>query len=91
MKYVTLIIAATVGFSSMAFSMDDEFGSRFTGQAPAGFSDMPSDSQDLSIEDIPPHLIEPAAGEYFDSEVQGIEEEANEEQSPVEEADNEEL
>ena len=63
MKHFTLILAASIGLSFPAFAMDEDFGAPFTDQAPAALDD-----GTLSIENIPPELIEPAAGDYFDSE-----------------------
>ena len=60
MKYFTLalsaLILASIG-SNVSFA-DDDFGAPFTDQAPAALADKP-----MTIEDVPPHLIEPAAGD----------------------------
>lgn len=63
MKHFTLILAASIGLTFSAFAMDEDFGAPFTDQVPAALDD-----GTLSIENIPPELIEPAAGDYFDSE-----------------------
>lgn len=90
MKYWTLIAATLICASAPALAAEDDFGTMFTSEAPAGFTDAPSEFADG---EIAPHLIEPAAGDYFDSEVQGIEEEpqAIEEATDVEPEDAEEI
>ena len=74
MKHLTLIMAASLAITLPAIAADD-FGSPFTNEAPAGFEDSKTADGTIGIENIPPELIEPAAGDYFDSEDQGVEKE----------------
>lgn len=86
MKHLILLIAAIFALGSFAHAADD-FGKPFTDQAPAGFEDGIADSGSIGIENISPELIEPAAGDYFDSEEQGIEEDAENATDPESESE----
>ena len=82
MKHYALLTTALFAFAPFAIAADD-FGKPFTDQAPAGFEDGATADGTIGIENIPPELIEPAAGDYFDSEEQAESEESeveNEEQ-----------
>lgn len=90
MKHLTLIMAASMTVALPAIAADD-FGSPFTNEAPAGFEDSATADGTIGIENIPPELIEPAAGDYFDSEDQGVENEEAETEKKEEQPENAEI
>lgn len=78
MKY-TVMLGAMIAFFAYPVQADD-FGARFFGEAPSAF-DNPDENpgpdgalenglDQASQEIFRPELIEPAAGDYFDSEAQ---------------------
>ena len=74
MKYTLLLMAIGI-FTFPAQLLADDFGERFYGEAPAaldqGDQAFTTDAlEQAAQEEFRPELIEPAAGEYFDSENQ---------------------
>ena len=63
MKYLAMTCAVLISFSSLAIAAEDDFGAPFTNEAPLGLEDK---VDALTIENIPPYLIEPAAGDEED-------------------------
>lgn len=64
LRTTALFVAA---LSAPALATDD-FGARFTDQAPLGFSDVKSADDAFNIEDFDPNAIEPAAGDEAQEE-----------------------
>jgi len=67
MKTTLILTACILCAASTASFAADEFGARFTDQAPAGLSDSPLD-ETFNMDDFDPNSIEPAAGDEQDSD-----------------------
>jgi len=73
---IKLLAASACMLSPLpAMAMDEGFGPSFTRETPAALMDSAPVDDGFNMEDFRPELIEPAAGDYFDSEKQGIAEE----------------
>ena len=68
MKTLFITTALFVAAFSIPALATDDFGARFTDQAPLGFSDVQPNDDTFNMDDFDPNAIEPAAGDEAQEE-----------------------